>query len=115
MGHPSLSISSRVYVPGPHISTYHSWANNCDAINTTNGVDRRSSEGDFPPLLTRAALSQTVTQPNSAVSLPGHVVPTLNSTKGSTGPIKSYILPRNKTGVVRVLYCCSALPAARTF
>lgn len=110
MDHLSLSIPSHAHVPGPHVSIYHSWANNCVATNTTNGVDR-SSEGDFPPLLTRAALSQTVTQPNSAVGLPDHFVPTLNPTKGGTGPIKSYVLPGNKTGVVRVLFCCSVLPA----
>lgn len=80
------------------------WANNCAATNTTNGVDR-SSDGEIserPPLLTRAELAETVIQPNSAVGLPDPYIPTLEPTKGSAGPIKSYILPGKRTGVMFV-------------
>ncbi len=41
-------------------------------------------------------------QPKTAVGLPGPFLPTLSPTDGSTGVIKSFILPGNKTGVVRV-------------
>jgi hypothetical protein len=100
-----------MHVPRPHKSFYRSWDNNCAATNATNGVDRSSaSDGDIserPPLLTRAEVSQTVIRPSTAVGLPDHFVPTLEPTKGSDGPIKSYILPGNSTGVVRVLHFCS--------
>jgi hypothetical protein len=114
MGHPSLSIPSHTYVPGPHKSIYHSWANNCAATNTTNGV-KQTSEGEtsdtLAPLLTRASLSDA-SQPNPAIDLPEHYVPTLEPTNnGSAGPIKSYILPGKNTGVVRVLNFCSVLSA----
>ncbi len=105
MGHPSLSIPSHTHMPGPHKLIYHSWANNCDATDKTNGVNRASDSDDSKLLLMRAALSDTAKQ-KSAVGLPDHSMPTLKSTKGSTGSIKSYILPGDNTGVVRVLHFC---------
>ncbi|KAF8270058.1 hypothetical protein EI94DRAFT_1771038 [Lactarius quietus] len=41
-------------------------------------------------------------RPNTAVGLPGPSFPTLIPTNGSTGVIKSFILPGNKTGVMFV-------------
>ena len=113
MGHPSLSIPSHTYVPGPHKFIYYSWANNCVATNTTNGVNRRTSKGDTSEfLLSRAALRlPNNAEQNAALPLPNRIIPTLEPTTGSTGPIKSFVLPGNKTGVVRVEYFCSALSA----
>jgi len=48
-------------------------------------------------------------QPKMAVDLPDRYLPTLPPTHGSTGVIKSFILPGNKTGVVSVP-ATSALP-----
>jgi hypothetical protein len=108
MGHPSLSIPSHTHVPGPHKSIYRSWANNCEATNTTNGVDYYDSDTAADPRLVRAALLDT-TEKKLAVGLPDPYLPSLESVKGSAGSIKSYILPGNNTGVVRVLRVCSGL------
>ena len=56
----------------------------------------------------RAALMDPTAQPHTAVGIPGPFLPTLRPTDGSTGVIKSFVLPGNKTGVVRV-------PAASSF
>jgi hypothetical protein len=90
-------------MPGSHKSIYRSWAQNCVATNTTNGVDFSSDSGSQTPL-TRAALADSATPPNRTVGLPNRYVPILKPTNGSNGPIKSYILPGNKTGVVRELH-----------
>jgi hypothetical protein len=79
-----------------------SWANNCAANNRTNGVDLRlnsSSASQSRLRLPRAALKDFG---DAAVGLPGSCSPTLTPTNGSTGVIKSFILPGNKTGVVRL-------------
>ena len=109
MGHPSLSIPSHTHVPGPHKSIYRSWAKNCDATNTTNGVNYSDSDIALPRLV-RAALLDTA-EKTLAAGLPDHYLPSssLESVKGSAGSIKSYILPGNNTGVVRVLRVCSGL------
>ncbi|KAF8270054.1 hypothetical protein EI94DRAFT_1723741 [Lactarius quietus] len=84
---------------------FSSWANNCAANNETNGVDLRS--GSSRAVLSqvrspRAVLKDPTAQPNTAVGLPGPSLPTLTPTNGSTGVIKSFILPGNKTGVMFV-------------
>ncbi|KAI9438205.1 hypothetical protein H4582DRAFT_2148664 [Lactarius indigo] len=81
------------------------WANNCAATNKTNGVDLRSnsssaSQSRVGPA--RAALMDPAARPKTAVGLPDPYLPTLNPTNGSTGAIKSFILPGNKTGVMFV-------------
>ncbi|KAI0267449.1 hypothetical protein BC834DRAFT_78050 [Gloeopeniophorella convolvens] len=86
------------------------WANNCAANNATNGVDRKNAgpspdttlqPGAEPPRLARAAIFDPA-PPKSAVGLPGPFLPTLTPTNGSTGVIKSFVLPGNKTGVMFV-------------
>ena len=42
------------------------------------------------------------TAPGKGVGLPGPNLPTIPQTNTSTGVIKSYILPSNRTGVVSV-------------
>ncbi|KAH8986939.1 hypothetical protein EDB86DRAFT_2809239 [Lactarius hatsudake] len=80
------------------------WAYNCAANSGTNGVDLRSGGGGAKsrPRLARAALMVPAAQPKRAVDLPGPLLPTLTPTNGSTGVIKSVILPGNKTGVMFV-------------
>ncbi|KAI9438208.1 hypothetical protein H4582DRAFT_2111656 [Lactarius indigo] len=81
------------------------WTNNCAANSQTNGVDLRSSislVSRSRPRLARAALKDPAAQPKTAVGLPGPFLPTLSPTNGSTGVIKSFILPGNKTGVMFV-------------
>ncbi|KAH8990805.1 hypothetical protein EDB92DRAFT_2114806 [Lactarius akahatsu] len=80
------------------------WANNCAANDQTNGVDLRSgsSVSRSQPRLARAALMDPAGQPKTAVGLPGPFLPNLPPTNGSTGVIKSFILPGNKTGVMFV-------------
>jgi hypothetical protein len=103
----NLSTSS---LPCPHsqidITIFSSWVNNCAETNETNGVDLRSGNGRAvlsQVRSPRAVLKDPAAQPHTAVGLPGPFLPTLTSTDGSTGVIKSFILPGNKTGVVRVL------------
>ncbi|KAH9169337.1 hypothetical protein EDB89DRAFT_1854571 [Lactarius sanguifluus] len=80
------------------------WANNCAANNETNGVDLRSGDGGSQsrPRLARAVLMDPAGQPTTAIGLPGPFLPNLSPTSGSTGVIKSFILPGNKTGVMFV-------------
>ncbi|KAI0299441.1 hypothetical protein B0F90DRAFT_1810686 [Multifurca ochricompacta] len=90
----------------PELVDIPSWANNCAATPQTNGVDLKSGVRPFArgqPRLARAVLNDPAAQPKTAIGLPPPFLPTLSPTNGSTGVIKSYILPGNKTGVVRVL------------
>ncbi|KAH9077631.1 hypothetical protein EDB83DRAFT_2514346 [Lactarius deliciosus] len=65
------------------------WTNNCAA----NDQDKRG----------RPAIKDSrCFPPKRAVGLPGPFLPTLSPTNGSTGVIKSFILPGNKTGVMFV-------------
>lgn len=90
-----------------------SWANNCAANNKTNGVDKMPSPGDASldqQRRTRAARID-LSHPNTRISLPNLSQSDLTSTNGSTGVIKSFILPGEKTGVVRdpATLCVSGL------
>jgi hypothetical protein len=93
------------------IHFYFSWANNCAANNKTNGVDNRSGSGDAPLDRHRHARAarMDLTHPNTRISLPNLSQSDLTAANGSAGVIKSFILPGDKTGVVRVpaTYCVS--------
>ena len=92
---------------------FPSWAENCAANNQTNGVDMRSGSSGVAqrrPRLARAVVMDPTIQPNMAAGLPRPFLPTLPHTDGSTGVIKSFVLPGRKTGVVRVL-ATSAFPS----
>ena len=88
--------------PGHFDDDLSSWANNCAANNATNGVDGRigSNTKRAQKLQPIAALKQ---QPID-INLPDPFLPTLPPSNGSEGVIKSFILPGNKTGVVRPQY-----------
>ncbi|KAH9030512.1 hypothetical protein EDB85DRAFT_1866414 [Lactarius pseudohatsudake] len=92
------------FIGAPFTDGRSYWANNCAANPLTNGIDLRSgtSVSRSQPRLTRAALVDPAGQPKTAVGLPGPFLPTLSPTGGSTGVIKSFILPGNKTGVMFV-------------
>ena len=97
---------------------FSSWANNCAANNQTNGVDLRSGSADAAKsrrYLARAALMDPTIQHDMAVGIPGPFLPTLSPTNGSAGVIKSFILPRNRTGVVRVLATSAFLSDSISF
>lgn len=108
--HPSLSIPSHAYRDLTNDKyVYHSWANNCAATDTTNGAVINPGEGSLEtqrqpqPRLARGALAPVK---SAAIEVPEDFLPTLTPTNGSTGTIKSYILPGNKTGAVRVHHYC---------
>ncbi|KAH9053619.1 hypothetical protein EDB87DRAFT_1569228 [Lactarius vividus] len=94
-------VSSLIGAPFTDGPSY--WANNCAATNQTNGVDLRSnsscvSQGRVRPA--HAALMDPISRPKMAVDLPDPYLPILPPTSGSTGVIKSFTLPGNKTGVM---------------
>ncbi|KAI0790457.1 hypothetical protein C8Q75DRAFT_117560 [Abortiporus biennis] len=79
------------------------WEANCAANDETNGVDLKSVGLEAARATRKLARAVIVDKgPASGVGLPGPFVPTLPQTAGSTGVIKSYILPGNKTGVMFV-------------
>ncbi|KAI9450194.1 hypothetical protein BJY52DRAFT_199868 [Lactarius psammicola] len=80
------------------------WANNCAAKNDTNGKDNSLGSGSIDVGLRRHARAARVdlVHPKTRISLQNTVGSTLMPTNGSTGVIKSYVLPRNKTGVMFV-------------
>jgi hypothetical protein len=102
--HPSLSISSHTYrdlTSDKYV--YHSWANNCAATNTTNGAAITPGKGSLETQpQPKHRLAQAALVKSAAIEFSDASLPTLTPTNGSTGSIKSYILPGNKTGVVRV-------------
>ncbi|KZT22301.1 hypothetical protein NEOLEDRAFT_1138220 [Neolentinus lepideus HHB14362 ss-1] len=81
------------------------WTNNCAANNETNGVDLLASSSlkkrDQPGRRLARAVIVDKSQTN-AVGLPSPYHPTAPPVNGSTGVIKSYILPDHKTGVMFV-------------
>jgi hypothetical protein len=85
-----------------------SWEVNCAANNETNGVDLRTQGSALRkrdvvigPTGRRLAKANIIDlSHNNAVGLPDPFLPKLPSVNGSTGVIKSFILPSNKTGVV---------------
>ncbi|KAF4603214.1 hypothetical protein EYR38_003625 [Pleurotus pulmonarius] len=77
------------------------WANNCAATDATNGIDFKGASFSPPPRrLPRADIIDK--GESSAVGLPHEFEPTLPPVNGSTGVIKSFILPDSKTGVMFV-------------
>ncbi|KAK0460733.1 uncharacterized protein EV420DRAFT_1641267 [Desarmillaria tabescens] len=80
------------------------WANNCAANENTNGRDNKGvASFTSLPAKRRLAKGEIIDLSNSsAVGLPQQFMPTLPPVSGSTGVIKSYILPGNHTGVMFV-------------
>lgn len=80
-----------------------SWKNNCVATNQTNGVDRRplASSSSNKPRSARGGLLKPAPGLAAQLGLPSPFLPTLPSSDGGSGIVKSFVLPGNKTGVVR--------------
>jgi len=80
-----------------------SWENNCVATNRTNGVDRKSlvSSSSIIPRFARGGLLNPSPGLAAELRLPSPFLPTLPSSGGSSGLVKSFVLPGNETGVVR--------------
>ncbi|KAI0089698.1 hypothetical protein BDY19DRAFT_889505 [Irpex rosettiformis] len=97
------------YLGAPFTDSASFWEVNCAANSATNGVDLKASSSSSsvtgltrPPTkrLPRASIIDTA--PSNAIGLPSPFLPTLPPQPGSTGVIKSFILPGNKTGVMFV-------------
>ena len=81
-----------------------SWEANCAATEDTNGVDLKGSQFHNDAKTKKRARAAIVDiAPKNAVGLPDPFLPTLPPASGSTGVIKSFILPGGKTGVVSCL------------
>jgi len=80
-----------------------SWKNNCVATNQTNGVDRKPlvSSSSNIPRFARGGLLKPAPGLAAELGLASPVLPTLPSSDGGSGLVKSFVLPGNKTGVVR--------------
>jgi hypothetical protein len=81
-----------------------SWANNCVATDSTNGIDFKGSAALQSNTLKRKQPKGNIIDKsnNSAIGLPPQFEPTLPTVGGDEGVMKSYILPGNQTGVVRL-------------
>ncbi|KAH8102238.1 hypothetical protein BXZ70DRAFT_62790 [Cristinia sonorae] len=92
------------FVGAPFTDKASFWANNCAANENTNGIDlktlRFSSARRATPKRARASIIDA--SQKKAVGLPGPFIPTAPPVDGSTGVIKSFILPDKKTGVMFV-------------
>ncbi|KAL0946153.1 hypothetical protein HGRIS_012416 [Hohenbuehelia grisea] len=90
------------FVGKPFTDKASYWANNCAANDATNGVDLKDFPG-FGPRVRKQPVGSIVDQSlSNAIGLPHEFEPKLPQVNGSTGVIKSYILPGNKTGVMFV-------------
>ena len=89
-------------IPARDFTNLSSWANNCVANEMTNGVDTKPSGS---ALRSRAVHVAPIFHPGIAVELPYTFKSTLSAVDRTISGLESHILPRNKTGVVRVLRC----------
>jgi hypothetical protein len=107
----NLSMSYTSYTCSESHKVLLSWDNNCAATDATNGVDARSSVGGSRsrPRRPRGGLSRSVAGSVTKMDLPSQFLPTLQPINGSSGMVESFILPGNKTGVVRAIFHPSVL------
>ncbi|KAJ7628461.1 hypothetical protein FB45DRAFT_1028550 [Roridomyces roridus] len=92
-------IASFVGLPFTDRDSY--WANNCVAVDGTNGVDFKGSAASSRTKSRKQPKGDIVDKSSSnAVGLPPQFQPTLPTVGGDEGVILSYILPENKTGVM---------------
>ena len=82
------------------ILTTQSWANNCVADDTTNGVDAKEDSFSVPSSVRRPK-AEIIDSSSAAFGLPAEFQPALPLAPGSEGVVKNFILEGNKTGVVR--------------
>jgi len=96
-------VSHFLPIPACDFTNLPSWANNCVANEMTNGVDRKPSGS---ALRSRAGHVVPIFRPGIAVEVPYTFKSTLSAINRTISGLESHILPRNRTGVVRVLRCC---------
>ena len=83
----------------PFLYLLYSWANNCAADGSTNGVDRKLTSGavqTYAKLRAKGILRP----PSEAIGLPSQFQPSLPPMNGEAHEMVSYLLPDNVTGVV---------------
>jgi len=95
-------VSHFLPIPARDFTNLPSWANNCVANEITNGVDRKLSGG---ALRSRAVHVAPIFYSGIVVEVPYTFKSTLSAINRTIGGLESHILPRNRTGVVRVLRC----------
>ncbi|KAF9034688.1 hypothetical protein BDZ89DRAFT_505666 [Hymenopellis radicata] len=81
------------------------WANNCAATESTNGVDFKGEALKTQTATPRRMMAKGDIRDlgnSNAVGLPDKFHPTLPPVDGSSGVIKSFILPGSETGVMFV-------------
>jgi len=83
----------------PFLYLPYSWANNCAADGSTNGVDRKSASDAVQPYAKLRAKG-IIRLPSDATGLPSRFQPSLSPINGKAHDMVSYLLPGNVTGVV---------------
>lgn len=89
-------------IPARDFTKFSSWANNCVANETTNGVDMKLSGS---AINSRAVHAAPILRAGTAVELPHTFNSTLTAINRTIIGLESHVLPRNRTGVVRALWC----------
>lgn len=77
----------------------YSWANNCAADGSTNGVDGKLTSDAVQPQA-RLRAKGIIRPPSDAIGLPSQFQPSLPPINGKAHEMVSYLLPDNITGVV---------------
>ena len=83
----------------PFLNLSYSWANNCAADGSTNGVDRKLTSDAVQPYA-RLRAKGIIRPPSDAVGLPSQFQPSLPPINANVHEMISYLLPDNVTGVV---------------
>ncbi|KAF8892937.1 hypothetical protein BD779DRAFT_1507835 [Infundibulicybe gibba] len=88
------------YLGAPFTDQASYWAANCAANEATNGVDLKTFRQILQPT-PRRPKAEIIDKSNSnGIGLPPPFLPNAPPVNGSTGVIKSFILPDKKTGVM---------------
>ncbi|KAI0075954.1 hypothetical protein K474DRAFT_1317140 [Panus rudis PR-1116 ss-1] len=91
------------YLGAPFTDQASFWEANCAAKPDTNGVDLKATGFEGKRATKKQPRAVIIDKaPGNGVGLPDPFLPRLPPVNGSTGVIKSFILPDNKTGVMFV-------------
>ncbi len=83
----------------PFLDLLYSWANNCAADGSTNGVDKKLTS-DVVPLYAKLRAKGIIRPPPDGIGLPSQFQPSLPLVNSQANEMVSYLLPDNVTGVV---------------
>src|SRR6266567_1798496 len=94
----------------PFLYLPYSWANNCAADRSTNGVDRKLMSDAVQPYA-RLRAKGIIRPPSDAIGLPSQFQPSLPPINGNAHQMVSYLLPDNVTGVVsyHTFFACTVI------